>query len=362
MTIASNHLYAIILAGGTGTRLWPRSRRDRPKQFLDLLSARTMLQQAYDRIAPLVSANRVYVITNASYVGEIECQLPEIPAAQIIGEPDGRGTAPAIGYAADLLTARDPEAVMVVLPADHFIQRDAEFREAICAAEKMAQQDLLVTFGIQPSYPETGYGYIEAGVELDRVLGFSARRVCRFAEKPDRATAEQFIANGNYFWNSGMFIWRAAVIREEFARHMPEHARQLQAIAAARGTPNEGETFERIWREMKTETIDYGVMERSDRVAVLPIDVGWSDVGNWATLLDLLPGDGNQNVIVGDHIGVETRASLIYTTDRLIATVGIQDMIVVDTGDVVLVCHKEDAQKVKHLVDELKRRKDEKYL
>ncbi len=358
----SKHLYAIILAGGTGTRLWPRSRRDRPKQFLDLLSARTMLQQAFDRIAPLIPPDRVYVITNASYIGEICAQLPEIPASQIIGEPEGRGTAPAIGYAAALLNARDPEAVMIALPADHFMQHDAAFREAICAAEKVAEQNFLVTFGIQPSYPETGYGYIEAGVELGQVLGFTARRVCRFAEKPDRATAEQFIVSGDYFWNSGMFIWRSAVIREEFARFLPHLSQQVDQIIAARGTPAESQTFERIWPEMQNETIDYGVMEKSDRVAVLPIDVGWSDVGNWATLLDLLPGDGNQNVIVGDHIGVDTRASLIYTTDRLIATVGIQDMIVVDTGDVVLVCHKEDAQKVKHLVDELKRRKEEKYL
>ncbi len=362
MTTDSKNLYAIILAGGTGTRLWPRSRRDRPKQLLDLLSARTMLQQTFDRIAPLIPPENLYVITNTAYVNEIRGQIPEMPPAQVIGEPEGRGTAPAIGYAAHLVRDRDPQGVMVVLPADHFIPRDAEFRAGICAAQEVAMQDLLVTFGIQPSYAETGYGYIEAGDDLAQVRGFRARKVRRFTEKPDPATAAQFVASGNYYWNSGMFLWRASVILEEFSRFLPVHSRLLEEIMAARGSPQETETFARLWQQMPNETIDYGIMEKSDRVAVLPLDVGWSDVGNWATLLDLLPGDGNQNVIIGDHIGVETQSCLIYTNDRLIATVGIQDMIVVDTGDVVLVCHKEDAQKVKHLVDELKRRQQEKYL
>jgi mannose-1-phosphate guanylyltransferase len=362
MSKPSNHLYAVILAGGTGTRLWPRSRRDRPKQLLDLLSARTMLQQTYDRIAPLMDPEHVYVITNAAYVGEVCTQLPAIPASHVIGEPEGRGTAPPVGFAARLLSDQDAEAVMVSLAADHFIQREAEFREAVCAAEQVARRNLLVTFGIQPSYPETGYGYIEAEEDLPKADGWRVRKVRRFTEKPDPQTAQEFVASGNYYWNSGMFIWAAATILEEFARYLPRHYQLLNEIVAARGTEREAETFERCWREMPNETIDVGIMEKSDRVAVLPLDVGWSDVGNWGTLLDLLPGDGNQNVVIGDHIGVETQSCLIYSNDRLIATVGLQDMIVVDTGDVVLVCHKEDAQKVKHLVDELKRRQQVKYL
>jgi mannose-1-phosphate guanylyltransferase len=362
MAEPSRHLFVIILAGGTGTRLWPRSRRERPKQLLGLLSTRTMLQQTFDRIAPLLTPDHVYVITNASYVEDVCAQLPEIESDHVIGEPEGRGTAPPLGYAASLLMERDPEAVMASLAADHYIQRDEVFREAICAAEEIASRNLLVTFGVKPSYPETGYGYIEAGEELEQAQGWRAYLVKRFVEKPDEPTAARFIAGGNYSWNSGMFIWRASVILEEFRRYLPRLAGQLQEIAAARGTEGEAEAFVRVWRELESETIDVGIMEKSDRVAVLPLDVGWSDVGNWASLLTILPGDGNRNVVIGDHIGVETKNSLIYSNSRLIATVGLSDMIVVDTDDIVLVCHKADAQKVKGLVEELKKSQREKYL
>jgi mannose-1-phosphate guanylyltransferase len=358
----SKHLYVVILAGGTGTRLWPRSRRERPKQLLGLLSTRTMLQQTFDRIAPLLPPDHIYVITNASYVEDVCQQLPEIPAEQIIGEPEGRGTAPPLGFAARLLIERDLDAVMVSLAADHYIQREAEFRDAVCAAEEIASRNFLVTFGVKPSYPEMGYGYIEAGDELAQAHGWRAFRVKRFVEKPDEKTAARFIASGDYSWNGGMFIQRASVLLDEFAAHLPELAQHLNEIAAARGTPDQVETFERVWREIESETIDVGIMEKSDRVAVLPLDVGWSDVGNWASLLTILPGDGNRNVVIGDHIGVETSNSLIYSNSRLIATVGLSDMIVVDTDDIVLVCHKEDAQKVKHLVEELKKSQLEKYL
>lgn len=358
----SKHLFVVILAGGTGTRLWPRSRRERPKQLLGLLSTRTMLQQTFDRVAPLVAPDHVYVITNTSYIDDVCAQLPEVPSGQIVGEPVGRGTAPPLGFAAQLLRARDPHAVIVSLAADHYIQREVEFREAVCAAEEIASRGFLVTFGVKPSYPETGYGYIEAGEELAQARGWRAYRVNRFVEKPDIETAERFIGSGNYSWNSGMFIFCASVMIEEFAQHLPRLARQLDEIAAARGTESEAATFDRVWRDMENETIDVGIMEKSERVAVLPLDVGWSDVGNWASLLTILPGDGNRNVVIGDHIGVDTKNSLIYSANRLIATVGLSDMIVVDTDDIVLVCHRADAQKVKHLVEELKKSQREKYL
>lgn len=356
------HLYAVILAGGTGTRLWPRSRRDRPKQLLDLLSARTMLQQTCDRIEPLISADHTFVITNTSYLAEVCAQLPQVPCQQIFGEPDGRGTAPPIAFAARLLHLLDPEAVMLCLSADHYIQRDGVFREAICAAEQVAQRRLLVTFGVPPRFPETGYGYIETGDDLTEALGFRVRKVCRFTEKPNAETAAQFIATGNYYWNSGMFMWRADVILEEFQRFLPEMLAHADEIVADRGDSGDQEIRHQAWRRMQNETIDFGIMEKSDRVAVVPMDVGWSDVGNWSSLLELLPADRNQNVVIGDHIGVDTHSSLVYSSDRLIATVGLEDMIVVDTGDVVLVCHRADSQKVKNLVDELRRRQQDQYL
>lgn len=362
MSEPSRHLFVVILAGGTGTRLWPRSRQGRPKQLLGLLSTRTMLQQTYDRISPIVPSDHIYVITNSSYEEDVRAQLPEIATDHIVGEPVGRGTAPPLGFAAMLLSGRDPDAVMVSLAADHYVEREAEFRDAVSAAEEIASRGFLVTFGVKPSYPETGYGYIEAGEELPRAQGWLAFQVKRFVEKPDQRSAERFIASGNYSWNSGMFIFRTSIILDEFARHLPRLAVQLRQIDSARATGSEAETFDRVWREMDSETIDVGIMEKSDRVAVLPLDVGWSDVGNWASLLTILPGDGNRNVVIGDHIGVDTRNSLIYSANRLIATVGISDMIVVDTDDIVLVCHRSDAQKVKHLVEELRKNQREKYL
>ncbi len=358
----SDHLYPIILAGGAGTRLWPRSRRHRPKQLLDLLTPNSMLQDTYGRVRPLLRPEQVFVITNADYVGEVLQQLPEVPPENIIGEPVGRGTAAPIALAALLLRERDPEAVMLCLPADHCIQRDEEFREAVLAAEELARKNFLVTFGVPPRYPETGYGYIEAANDLEMVRGMRACRVRRFTEKPDQATAAEFIAGGNYFWNSGIFIWRASIILEEFSRYLPEQLRALELIANAWQNANAAQVFESTWRELKNETIDVGIMEKSDRVAVLPLDVGWSDVGNWATLLDLLADGTGRNVVQGEHLGMETRGSLIYSEDRLIATVGLSDMIVVDTGDVVLVCPKSQAQRVKQIVDELTRLRQDKYL
>jgi mannose-1-phosphate guanylyltransferase len=359
MSNSSSHLYAVILAGGSGTRLWPRSRRHHPKQLLDLVSTRTMLQETFDRIQPLLPSDQVYVITNADYVADVRTQLPEVPPENVFGEPDGRGTAPPIGFAACLLRERDPEAIMVSLAADHSIPREDEFRNAVRAGGQLATQNFLVTLGVVPTYPETGYGYIEAGEDLGDVLGLRARRVVRFTEKPDAETAASFVASDNYFWNSSIFIWRVNVILEEFAQYLPQHLTALNEIVVSH---NNRATFDRVWSALPSETIDVGIMEKSRRVAVLPLDVGWSDVGSWATLHDLLASDGDKNVIVGDHIGVGTQSSLIYSQGRLIATVGLEDMIVVDTGDAILICPKSRAQDVKQIVDELKRRQQEKYL
>lgn len=354
-----SHLYAVILAGGSGTRLWPRSRRQHPKQLLDLLSERTMLQETVERIAPLVSYSNVFVITNHEYVADVQYQLPEVQSEQVIGEPEGRGTAPPAALAALVLQQRDPDAITIILPADHAIPHAAEFRYALRAAGEMANDGYLVTLGIKPEYAETGYGYIEVGAPLGEPLGLTAYRVKRFTEKPDAATAAQFVASGNYFWNSGIFIWRIDTILQEFAQHLPEMRDQLeQMVAKGLDAP----TLEQDWAALENQTLDFGIMEKSERVAMVPLDVGWNDVGSWAAIFDLMEGDADGNVIVGHHIGVDTQSSLIYSKGRLIATVGLDNMIIVDAGDVLLVCPKDRAQQVKQIVDELKRRGAHEYL
>ncbi|GAB4566446.1 MAG: mannose-1-phosphate guanylyltransferase [Anaerolineae bacterium] len=349
-------MYFVILAGGVGSRLWPRSRRQMPKQFLNITSPeRTMLQETYQRVADMASPDQFIVVTSQAYSPTVQQQLPEVPVGNIIGEPVGRGSAPAIGVAAVLIQHRCPDAVMACLSADHFITRLDEFRRVLRVAEQVAQQGYLVTIGIQPSYPEVGYGYIEGGEMLMTLDGIPVRQAAQFIEKPQREDAMRYVSAGNFYWNAGMFIWRTSAVLEAFARYMPDLYDRLMMIQARwQGTGNWGIIPEDVWLPIQSETIDYGIMERADNVAVVPADLGWSDVGSWATLLDLLPAsDSAENVVVGQHVGVETRGSLIYSPYRLIATVGLEDIVIVDTGDVILVCPKERAQDVKRIVEQL---------
>ncbi len=354
-----SHLYAIILAGGSGTRLWPRSRQDHPKQFLDLVSERTMLQETYDRIVPLVPEENVFVITSWRYVDDVHAQLPYVPKAQIIGEPEGRGTAPPVALAALLLRERDPDAITFILPADHVIPNGELFRRALAAAAQTADQNFLVTLGITPAFPETGYGYIHAGEALGDANGMNVFRVRRFLEKPNLETAEKFVASGEHFWNSGIFIWRGDKILQEFSRHMPDTLKQMETLVQ-RGL--DAPSFQQDWKGLPNETIDYGIMEKAEHVAMLPLDAGWNDVGSWAALYDLMARDDAGNAVQGNHIGVDTTASLIYSHKRLVATIGLENVIVVDTEDALLICAKDRAQDVKKIVDELKARNAKKYL
>lgn len=353
-----SHLYAVILAGGSGTRLWPRSRKANPKQLLDLFSTRSMLQETYDRIASLAPAANVFVITNREYVAQVREQLPDVPPAQIIGEPEGRGTAPPAALTALLLRERDPEAVTIVLPADHVIQSAAPYLNALQAAAALANERYLVTLGVTPLYPETGYGYMEASDAIAQ-SEHRAFQVHRFREKPNLETAQEFLERGNFFWNSGIFIWRADVILEAFAQHLPHTLAQLNRIVAA---GFDAPTFDADWHTLENETLDYGILERAARVAMIPLDAGWSDVGSWAALYALMAHDAHENAVHGNHVGVNTRASLIYGKQRLIATIGLENMIVVDTDDALLICSQDHAQDVKKVVDELKRRNANEYL
>jgi mannose-1-phosphate guanylyltransferase len=356
-------MFALILAGGVGTRLWPKSRKDKPKQLLDIVSQSTMLQETCNRIRPIIPHERIFVVTNGAYAATVREQVPEMPARNVIAEPAGRGTAPCIGLSSLYLRRLDPNGTMASLHADHVIHDAEGFRKALRAAARLAQQGYLVTLGIRPDSPHTGYGYIQQGAPLGDVGGFGASRVSRFTEKPDRATAEQFVQSKEYFWNSGIFVWKISAIMEAIEKHLPDLAAQLRAIDAAIGTESERDVLEQVWAEVRDQSIDVGILERADNVAVIPISVGWSDVGSWATLIEILPRDGNENVIVGgEHIGIDTSGSLLYGTRRLVAAIGLKDMIVVDTDDVVLVCPKDRAQDVKHIIAELKRQGKEKYL
>jgi mannose-1-phosphate guanylyltransferase len=347
-------MYALIMAGGVGTRLWPRSRAATPKQFLPLLGERTMLQQTVDRIASLVSPEQVLIATGQAYNDLVAEQLPDVPRRNIIGEPSGKGSAPCIGLGALQIGQKDPNGVMVVLSSDHQIGKPEVFCGALQAAEEVARDGYLVTLGIAPSGPHPGYGYIQRSTELGTFNGFQAYDVARFVEKPDRATAEQYLQTGLYSWNAGIFIWRVDAIMEAFAHYMPGLRQQLDALAAADSVPGAPQ-FDNIWEQITPITIDYGIMERAERVAVVPVDIGWSDVGDWHTLASLTKADAHAEQL--EHIAIDTADTLVYSTDRkVIATVGLENFLVVDTGDALLVAPRDRAQDVKKIVDELRRR------
>ncbi len=352
------HYYAVIMAGGGGTRLWPLSRKARPKQMLRLIDERSLFQTSVERLNGLFPPERIYVVTVEEQAEELRHHCPQLPSGNFLIEPMPRGTASVVGLASVALQKRDPQAVMAILTSDHFIGNEPDFRETLAAAHDVAQDGYLVTLGISPTFAATGYGYIQQGEFLDQYRGKDVYRVLRFKEKPDEDSARKMLAAGDHAWNSGMFVWRVDRILDEFARQMPELSASLKKIAAALGTPEEEATILEAWNEIKPETIDYGIMEGAQRVAVIPArGLGWSDVGSWDSLFEVLPGDQAGNIVMGgEHIGLDTRRSLVYVNQehRLIVTIGVDDLVVVDTGDVLLVCRKDQAQKVRQIVDQLK--------
>ncbi len=355
-------MYVLILAGGRGTRLWPRSRKKLPKQFLDLFSPRSLLQDTCNRVRSLTPYERIFVVTGSDYAHIVQDQLPELPPGDVIEEPVGHGTAPAIGLGALYMERLDPNAIMVSLHADHVIRKVEKFLHALEAAAQVAKEGYLVTLGIQPNRPEVGYGYIERGPDLKEVGGFPIFRVERFTEKPDAQTAQAFVESGRFYWNSGIFIWKVSRILEEIREWLPDLYAQLGEIRGVLGSEDERQVLERVWASVRNESIDVGVLERSERVAVIPIDIGWNDVGGWATLLDLLPSDEQGNVVVGRHQGLDTRRTLVYSPHRLVATLGVEDLIIVDADDVLLVCPKDRAQDVKAVVEALRKEGKDEYL
>jgi mannose-1-phosphate guanylyltransferase len=355
--MAERNLYALILAGGVGTRLWPRSRTRLPKQMLDLMGQRTMIQQTADRIREIIPPENVWVMTNAEYVDLVREQLPEIPADHVVGEPSPRGTAPAIGLGAQHVAKVAPNGVMFALHADHFIPDEAGFRQAMLAAAEVAQEGWLVNLGVLPERIETGYGYVELGEPLGRFNGHEARRVVRFREKPDYETARRFVESGDYLWNSGIFCWRVDAIQQEFRRLLPEIQEVLGRIGEGIGTPKAQETLITEWATLFGDTtIDRGIMEHATRVATVPISVGWNDVGAWDSLAALTPADekGNSVLGTGSMLVSDAENVFVYSEEKLVAVVGVKDLVVVDTGDALLVAARDRAQDVKEIVSQLR--------
>ena len=353
-----DHYYAVIMAGGGGTRLWPLSRQSRPKQLLSLFDERSLFQIAVSRLEGVFPYERILVVTVESQAALLKAQVPEIPAENYLIEPLPRGTASVVGLAAIALQQRDPQAVMAILTSDHYIGNEYRFRRLLEAAFTVAQEGYLVTLGVEPTFPATGYGYIQRGSLLGRYNKLDVYEVLRFIEKPGEEAAREMLLSGDHAWNSGMFVWRVDAILDEIKRQMPQLAQTLAEIGQAWNTAQQAEALQKLWPALKNETIDYGIMEGANKVAVIPAaGLGWSDVGSWDSLFDVFQGNKQGNIVMGgEHIALDTQRSLIYVNQphRLIVTIGVEDLIVVDTGDVLLVCRKDQAQKVRQVVDQLK--------
>ncbi|OIP95207.1 hypothetical protein AUK40_06225 [Candidatus Wirthbacteria bacterium CG2_30_54_11] len=357
-------MYAIIPAGGSGSRLWPVSRSHFPKHLLNLTGHGSMIQETVKRILSLIPLEHIFVVTAQSHTDQIAEQLPALPPANIITEPDRRDTAPVIGLGACYVRARDSKAILASLHADHVIQKGKEFIKLLKVAETIASRhDVIVTLGIQPTHPATGYGYISSGDSFACIHDQEIFKVKAFTEKPNLPTAHAFLAAGNYFWNAGIFIARAEVLLEAYRLHAPKLYEPLMRIAAAIGTRDEQSTIRALYPTLPKEPIDTAIMEKAHNIVVIPSDIGWDDIGSWKTVKTILPANKGSNFVFGQHEGVDTENSLIYSSsDRLIATIGLQNMIVIDTEDATLICPMDRAEEVKQLVDKLKKDKRDSYL
>ncbi len=349
-------LYAVVMAGGSGTRFWPKSRRDRPKQLLRLFGETTMLQETVARIAPLVPRERVLIITGADQADAVRAQLPDLPAANVVGEPCPRDTAACVGLAAEIVARADAEGSMIVMPADHVISPAETFLRTMRAAMDVLDADptCFLTFGVRPTRPETGYGYIERAEKLGEPDGIPLYRVAQFREKPDLATARRFLDEGRFAWNAGIFLWRARAILDELSRQKPGLAAALHRVGDAFGTPEAAEVLNREYPLMEKAPIDKAVMEKAANVRVLDVVYDWSDVGDWRALAELLEKDHDGNAIQGSVLAVDSSRNIVISDEGgLIATLGIEDLVVVQSGGATLVARKDQLDKLKQLVESL---------
>ncbi len=358
-------LHAVIMAGGSGTRFWPASRNKDPKQLLNLVGPKSMLQGTCERLKGLVSPEQTLVMTNTHLCDAVRKQLPEVPPEQIVGEPMKRDTAACIALAASLIHHADSEAIMLVLPADHVITTDEQFHDCMRSGMRLIEQspERIVTFGIRPSYAAESFGYVQRGATLADSGVAGAYKVASFREKPDRQTAEQYVRDGSYDWNSGIFMWRSDTILSALRKFEPEMMVHIDAISAAMGSPGFDVTLDREFSQIHGKSIDYAVMERYHDVAVIEATFNWDDVGSWQSIGRLAEPDEQGNCVRGKYLPIQSQRMIVYgEDDHLLVTIGLQDMIVVHTGNATLVAPKEEEERVREVVKQLKARGWEEYL
>ena len=351
-------LHAVVMAGGSGTRFWPASRKMLPKQLLSLSSERSMLQATMDRLGNLVPAERQLVVTNRLLKDAVQNQLPNLPEQNIVGEPCKRDTAPCVGLAAAMIARIDPEGTMVVMPSDHVIADHERFQEAITAGSQLIDGDptRIVTFGIRPSYPAESFGYIQRADQIES-LDIAAYRVEQFREKPDRETAKSYVDAGTYYWNSGIFLWRASTILDALKKNVPEMHAHLSRIAAAMDTDDFNDILEKEFTAIDGTSIDYAVMENYPNVVTIEAPFPWDDVGSWQALTRLHEPDAQGNTVVGSHLGIETGGTIIHAQPgHTIVTIDVEDLIIVQTDDATLVAPKHAEERVREVVKELEAR------
>lgn len=348
-----DHLYAVVMAGGSGTRFWPLSRTDRPKQLLNITGDEILLRKAIELIKPIIPISRIKIVTTLSQADTVKRTVPEISGESVIGEPLGKNTAPAIGISSLFVERDDPDAIMIVLPSDHHIEDKAKFHQRIMAGAYQASQgDFLVTIGIPPRGPETGYGYIEAGTLIDEDNVIYAVR--SFHEKPDINKARRFIKQGNFFWNSGIFIARASAMLREIAEYLPHNYARLMKIRSSLGKDEESRVIREAYKEMEAISIDYGVIEKSKNVLMVTGGFGWNDVGSWPSAAQYWPMDSNSNAFIGELINLDSSQCIVYSQRKPVALLGVKDLVIVEEDDALLVCKRQRSQDVRKLVEILK--------